>query len=197
MVVDIASVAAPLNTSCVPTNGRGSVIAETRPTGPMSDASTSLAPTYTASSHQPCVTLCALRWVRHDSPDPSTTHRTGRQVNLRALEDLAHRWRADADVRRRRGAPTQADVLESCTAELVEELRSWGNKELTITEAASESGYSEDHLRDLVRSGRLPDNRAPGSEGRILVRRSDLPRKLPARSPTADTVHELAEALLQ
>ena len=118
-------------------------------------------------------------------------------MNLRALEDLAQRWRTDADVLRRRGAPTQADVLESCTAELVEELRSWGNKELTIFEAAEESGYSEDHLRDLVRSGRLPDNRAPGSEGRILVRRSDLPRKLPARSPTDDTVHELAEALLQ
>ena len=118
-------------------------------------------------------------------------------MNISRLEELAGRWRTDADRFQSLGQDAPARMSEAHAEELVEELRSWRNEELTITEAASESGYSEDHLRDLVRSGRLPDNRAPGSEDRILVRRSDLPRKLPAHSPTDDAVHELAEALLR
>ena len=54
---------------------------------------------------------------------------------------------------------------------------------LTLTEAARESGYSQDHLARLVREGTIPNagrSRAP------RIRRKDLPRKassLPGRRP--------------
>jgi hypothetical protein len=45
---------------------------------------------------------------------------------------------------------------------------------LSLHEAAAESGYSCDHLRRLVRLGRLPAHR----RGRFLLfRTGDLPRK--------------------
>jgi len=66
---------------------------------------------------------------------------------------------------------------------------------LSLTEAASRSGYSEEHLARLVRTGRIPDRRPPGSRGRIYVAASDLPtRPCRAHTPGAD-VHELASRL--
>jgi hypothetical protein len=98
-------------------------------------------------------------------------------------------------VLRRRGAVVQADVLESVAEDFDRRLVEWENQELTVAEAAAESGYSEEHLRELVRAGRLPDNRPPGSEGRILIRRCDLPRKPTSSGPTEDIVGELLKAI--
>ena len=68
---------------------------------------------------------------------------------------------------------------------------------LTLRKAATESGYSVDHLSRLVRSGRLADRRTPGSHGRIVVRRSDLPHKPGTRHPTDADVHDLASRLFR
>ena len=42
-------------------------------------------------------------------------------------------------------------------------------KELTIPEASLESGYSEDHLRRLIRDEVSPDQPPPGSDGEIRM----------------------------
>jgi hypothetical protein len=45
---------------------------------------------------------------------------------------------------------------------------------LTIGEAAALSGYSQDHLRKLIRARRIQN---AGRPGKPLVRLADLPRK--------------------
>jgi hypothetical protein len=45
---------------------------------------------------------------------------------------------------------------------------------LTIGEAAALSGYSQDHLRKLLRTGRVKNS---GRKGKPLIRAADLPRK--------------------
>lgn len=92
-----------------------------------------------------------------------------------ALRALAARWKAEADdlagrYRDERGAA----LFRLHAAELEEELRAAADEELTLTEAARESGYSADHLRHLVADGAIPN---AGKHGRPRIRRGDLPRK--------------------
>jgi excisionase family DNA binding protein len=64
-------------------------------------------------------------------------------------------------------AEVLADFAQMCQAE--------DEAVLSLQEAAAASGYSRDHLRRLVRLGRLPAHR----RGRFLLfRNGDLPRKL-------------------
>lgn len=81
-----------------------------------------------------------------------------------SVADLVGRWRHEAGILRRRGAVPQAEALESCAAELEEAVRAHTLAELTIAQAAAESGYSESQLR----------RRFPGQP---TVRRADLPQK--------------------
>ena len=55
---------------------------------------------------------------------------------------------------------------------------------LTLLQAARESGYSADHLGRMVRKGKIPNARRPGSPG---IRRSDLPRKASELTKTLST----------
>ncbi len=75
---------------------------------------------------------------------------------MTGLSDLAAQWRTDAATLRRRGAVTQAVAVESCADELERELARWEDQLLSITEAAAESGLSEETLRRHVRLGKLP-----------------------------------------
>ncbi len=59
-------------------------------------------------------------------------------------------------------------MVESFASDLEQRLREWELQELTIPEASLESGYSEDHLRRLVRDEVLPE-RPPGSEGEMRM----------------------------
>lgn len=141
-----------------------------------------------------------IPWEPHREPPRSLLlpgGRVGAPVNLEPLRDLAVHWGDEAKVLRRRGAPGLADALLSCSDELEAALDAWLHEELDIRTAAAESGYTEDHLRDLVRSGRLPDPRPPGSEGRIHIRRDDLPRRPGPPPPDADVsiVQDLAAEL--
>lgn len=65
---------------------------------------------------------------------------------------------------RRRGAIAAADALASCATELDEALQQTALEELTVTQAAVESGYSASALR----------RRFPGQR---TIRRADLPQK--------------------
>lgn len=113
------------------------------------------------------------------------------------LERLAEEWRRRAEERAEEGALLAGDKLYmKVAAELETALREYNNEQLTVAEAAEESGYSEDSLRELVRDGPIPDSRPPGSQGRITIKRKHLPRKPPeAESPNLDAVESLEEDL--
>lgn len=75
------------------------------------------------------------------------------------------------------GFDREAGLLEKVVTEYRQAIRRYDEEQFTVVQAAHETGYSAEHLRQLVRNGKLPDRRPPGSEGRILIRRGDLPRK--------------------
>ena len=66
---------------------------------------------------------------------------------------------------------------------------------LSLAEASKRSGYSEEHLARLIRMGRIPDRRPPGSRGRLYLRASDLPHRPPKTHTEGADVHELASRL--
>lgn len=106
------------------------------------------------------------------------------------LGSLSTRWREQAEAYARDGATAQAAVLRRVADELEAVWREWREAELTLGEAAAESGYSKDRLRELVAEGRLP---AVGAPGELRVRRADLPRR--PGQPAAGVVEVLAEQI--
>ncbi len=90
-------------------------------------------------------------------------------------KDLPQTWREQADGYERDGVLVRADVLvRRMAAELEAALDSYENKALRLSEAASESGYSEDGLARLVRERKIPN---AGRQHAPRIRRCDLPRK--------------------
>lgn len=83
-------------------------------------------------------------------------------------------WRTEADVLRRRGQASAAELLEGCADELARVVAAGEGEQMTLSEAALLSGYSVAHLRRLIAEG---DLRNVATEGRPMVRRGDLPRK--------------------
>jgi hypothetical protein len=100
-----------------------------------------------------------------------------------------------AELLRRHGAWEAATTCDEIRGELEREFRAWWLAELSVREAAIESGYSTERLRELVHEGRVADQRPPGSGGEIRVRRADLPRR-PRPSAPADAVDQLADQIL-
>lgn len=92
-------------------------------------------------------------------------------MDLSRLRDLAARWQEEAETLRHRGAPRQAEAVESCAEELEDRLREWRLERLTLSEAASEAGLSYSALQKKVSRGDLPN---AGEEGAPRVRRADL-----------------------
>lgn len=93
------------------------------------------------------------------------------------LESLVKKWHAEAEQFRRRGQDATAVLIESLAEELECDLREWEDERLTIKDAAAESGYSEEHLRRLVREDKLDGERAPGGKSHMRLRRGGLPAK--------------------
>ena len=87
---------------------------------------------------------------------------------------LVQRWREEVGVLRRRSAPTQADVLESCAAELESWTLERDLETITLHQAARESGFSYSALEKNVRRGAIAN---VGKKGAPRIRRGDLPRK--------------------
>jgi hypothetical protein len=102
---------------------------------------------------------------------------------------LPARWRADADILRRRGAVPQAEALESCAVELEAFEQERQLEALTLEQAVIESGYSYSALEKMVRAGQLQN---VGIRGKPRVRRGDLPRKVIAPKPMTATGPDLA-----
>jgi hypothetical protein len=90
------------------------------------------------------------------------------------VERLVSRWRGEADVLRARAAAMQAEVLESCAADLEVWFEEYALEALTLAQAAEESGFTYSALEKQVRKGNLPN---AGTIGSPRVRRGDLPKK--------------------
>ena len=132
------------------------------------------------------------RQVPGPRPGLSASSFSGGAV-LEALADL----KAEA-VRQRetfRNEPT-ASAIEFAVQQIESALRSEAGEILTLAEAATRSGYSEEHLARLVRQKQIPDIRPSGYLGRIRIRVADLPLK-PARQhiPGADDTHSPAASV--
>ena len=102
---------------------------------------------------------------------------------MRALTELMARWVDEAlRLRNRYAMETAALICEAHARELEAAVREVSAELLTVAEAATESGYSEQHIRALVAAGEIPN---AGRKGRPRVRRGDLPhRKAGRHAPT-------------
>lgn len=94
---------------------------------------------------------------------------------METLRELLDAWRAEAEMLRGRyGDERGARLCEVHADELEARLIMHLDEELTLQEAATESGYSYQHLRALIAGGQLTN---VGRKGAPRVRRRDLPRK--------------------
>jgi hypothetical protein len=102
-------------------------------------------------------------------------------VNGRELVD---RLRTRAEEFRRLNAHVDgAKLIEEILSELEPVVNGAGTDTHTIAQAAKRSGYSEDHIRRLITTGKLRNVGKPGAP-RVLA--SELPRKPGVRVADAD-----------
>lgn len=83
----------------------------------------------------------------------------------------AFRVRAE-DLRQHFGSEPSARTLEWAAAQLDASILGWENADLSIKDAAEESGYSESQLRRMVRDEHITPVAGPGV---TRIRRRDLP----------------------
>ena len=88
-------------------------------------------------------------------------------MNLAPFHELIAEWREEAEAFRRRGLDREAQMAESFAADLEDRLREWWAEELTLGEAAEESGVAYDTLRKRHGAG-------VGKKGCPRIRRCDL-----------------------
>jgi hypothetical protein len=112
----------------------------------------------------------------------------------RFVTDFVARLRARAADLRAYGAEGPAQTCERAAQDLESDFRTWWLAGLSVSEAAEESGYSEDGLREMVRDGKLPAEKGAGAKGHLLIPRCHLPRRPP---PPAATVSSIEERLLR
>jgi hypothetical protein len=116
-----------------------------------------------------------------------------------AAQALVQRWSKDAALLRQYRNHQQAEWLEDRAAELEAALQTEDGELLSLTEAASMSGYTADHLGRLVRKGAI---RNFGRSNAPKLRRGDLPRKptLPGAHASPQLVgaskRQVAQAIL-
>ena len=120
----------------------------------------------------------------------------GTSQHLTELAQLSDSWRARAQQLRDHGAAEgPARAYEVAAAELDAAMRAGEDELLPLRRAAEASGYSEGQLARLVRAGRIPDLRPPGSRRRIFIRAADLPKRAKKSHVGSADVHELASRL--
>ena len=110
-------------------------------------------------------------------------------------ESLADIRAKAAEFRETFGDEVRARLLEWAADRVERAIESSARECLSLKEASARSGYSEEHLARLVRAGRIPDSRPPGSRGRLFIRASDLPTRPGKRHTRRADVHELASRL--
>lgn len=114
-------------------------------------------------------------------------------MNKRGLEGLAGSWRERAQRLQDWGAGEGlARAWKLAAMELEQALREQQGATLNLQEAARESGFSSDHLGELVRQGKIP-NAGRRNAPRIL--RADLPIKRGPRRRSSEITEITADDL--
>jgi hypothetical protein len=122
-----------------------------------------------------------------------------RRGSVRGVEALVQRWSKDAALLRQYRNHQQAEWLEDRAAELEAALEKDDGELLSLTDAASVSGYTADHLGRLMRKGAIKNF---GRRNAPKIRRGDLPRKptLPGAHASLQLVgaskRQVAQAIL-
>jgi hypothetical protein len=107
------------------------------------------------------------------------------------VEDFVSKLRARGSELAAYGALGPAKTCSQIATELEADFRAWWLTALTIGEAAEESGYSEERLREMTRDGSLPHRKGEGSRGHITLARCDLPqRPKPRLAPSIQAIEE-------
>lgn len=111
-------------------------------------------------------------------------HSDGHGGSTSPFSELAEEWRTKAAVLREAGFERAADTYDRHAEQLERAWTEHQNQGLTPTQVSALGGYTPDHIRQLVREGKLPDVSDEDSR-QILVPRSAAPRKpLAERSTT-------------
>jgi hypothetical protein len=92
------------------------------------------------------------------------------------------------------GAVGPSKTCEAIAVDLESDFRSWWLAALSIADAAKESGYSEERLREMARDDELLHKKGAGARGHVTIARRDLPRR-PGLKPTG--IASLEERLLR
>ena len=96
-------------------------------------------------------------------------------MNASRPEELASEWRARAQELQDWGSGEGlARAWERAAIELEQALRQQQDETLNLKDAARESGYSADHLGELLRQQKIPN---VGRRNAPRIRRADLPIK--------------------
>ena len=111
---------------------------------------------------------------------------------MRALLELATSWERDADRFAEYGDGRGATTCRLHAGELRAAVQETLDQELSLSEAAKESGYSNRRLRELVASGSIPN---AGRRGAPRIRRGDLPRKVGPPSGSFNPAQEARDIL--
>jgi hypothetical protein len=88
--------------------------------------------------------------------------------------DLAAQWRERAALLREYGDGNTARLWLIAAKELEQAIQAAGEETLSLTDAARLSGFTADHLGQLVKRGKI---RNAGRPGAPRIRRCDLPAK--------------------
>lgn len=90
-------------------------------------------------------------------------------------DEFATKWTTEAEVMRQRGVLVNgALLLEEILRDFDAVTRGRAGELLTLTDGATESGYSAEYLGALIRQGKIQNAGRPHAP---RIRRQDLPRK--------------------
>ena len=90
-------------------------------------------------------------------------------ISIEPLDALVEEWRTRSANLQLMGLSQPAAQMEAMAAELEARISEWLEEQLTLDQAAQESGYTYSHLQACVAEGRLPNAGRPG-EPRISRR---------------------------
>ena len=108
-------------------------------------------------------------------------------MNIDSLRRFTDGLRTEVAQLRHRGLAELADVLESVANDHEQILNNWHTAELTLTQAAEESGFSYSRLQQMKHLN-------IGSTGSPRIRRCDLPRK--SRRSAPQIAPDIADEIL-
>ena len=95
-------------------------------------------------------------------------------ISIEPLDALVEVWRTRSANLRLMGLSQPAAQMEAMAAELEARISEWLEEQLTLDQAAKETGYTYNHLQSCLAEGRLPN---VGKRREPRVRRCDLPVK--------------------